>query len=224
MSGYSRWGLVSAIVLVPALAGCATKDKQQIALLQETNRDLAERLNATQVQIDANERDRRGLDQRLIIALAELDGLKERLADRPAQEPAAAGWTPIPGGAMIAIDARVLFAPGRVALRDKARQTLDGIASTLQGEYAGKDVLVVGHTDDRPIKKSGWTDNLQLSAERALAVSRYLQKRGVSPTRLIAGGAGEFRPRRDNTSDANRATNRRVEILAIESPALAQRP
>ncbi len=224
MSGYSRWGLAWAIVVMPALAGCATKDKQQIALLHETNRDLVERLNATQAQMDAAERDRRGLDQRLLTALAELGDLEARLADRPALEPAAAGWTPIPGGAMIAIDARVLFAPGRVALRDKARQTLDGIASTLQGEYAGKDVLVVGHTDDRPIKKSGWTDNLQLSSERALAVSRYLQQRGVSPTRLIAGGAGEFRPRSDNTSDANRATNRRVEILAIESPALAQRP
>ena len=124
---------------------------------------------------------------------------------------------------MIAIEGEVLFSPGKVSLKESAKRTLDGVVSTIQGEYADKDVFVFGHTDDRPIKKSGWKDNWQLSTERALAVVRYLGDHGVTSTRLAACGAGEHRPRVGNTSQANRAKNRRVEIYAVDREILASR-
>jgi chemotaxis protein MotB len=120
---------------------------------------------------------------------------------------------------MIAIEENILFAPGKVTLRDEARKTLDAIVSTLEGEYGSKDIMVFGHTDDRPIKKSGWADNWQLSTERGLAVVRYLREHGVAAERLVAAGCGEYRPRVPNTTEPNRLSNRRVEIFAIDAQA-----
>jgi chemotaxis protein MotB len=129
----------------------------------------------------------------------------------------------VPGGGMIAIEDNLLFAAGKVQLRAEARKTLDAIVSTLRSEYGDKDIVVFGHTDDRPIKKSGWDDNWQLSSERALAVTRYLQEHGIESHRLVSAGCGEYRPRSVNDSDSNRTRNRRVEIFAIDPQALTGR-
>jgi chemotaxis protein MotB len=185
--------------------------------LEERNRQLNNQLNRARADLDAATRDRAALDQRLAAAIRDVDSLRAQLSDRPEPEAAPAGWTAVPGGGMIAIEESILFAPGKVTLREEARRTLDGIVSTIEGEYAGKDIMVFGHTDDRPIKKSGWADNWQLSTERALAVVRYLREHGVSAARLVAAGCGENRPRVENNTEPNRLANRRVEIFAIDA-------
>ena len=202
-------------------AGCAQQQRQRMALLQEVNRNLTERLNMMGGDLDMVTRDRDTLGAQLdqsaldLAAMqANLSTLQGNLDARPVAQNTAPGWTAVPGGAMIAIEGSVLFAPGKGVVRKDARRTLDAVVSAIQGEYAGKDILVIGHTDDVPIKKSGWADNYQLSTERALAVVRFLKDHGVSASRLIAAGCGEYRPRVANSSDASRAANRRVEILA----------
>lgn len=216
MSSNVHRRLCPFVVFVILAAGCATKEKQRIGMLEQANQNLTDRLNATRGELDSATRDREALDRRLQTALSQIDSLKNQLAERPAMEPAAPGWTAVPGGAMIAIEGRVLFAPGKNTLRPEARRTLDAVQSAIQGEYADKDVLVFGHTDNQPIKKSGWKDNYELSTERALAVVRYLEEHGVSAKRLIACGCGEHRPVVPNSSAANRAANRRVEIYAMD--------
>ncbi len=203
-----------AVVLAAAGSGCTGNQAQ----LEQTNQGLTERLNRTRGELDAANRRFDDCTRRLTAAQAEASSLRSQLASKPAveEEPVAPGWTAVPGGAMIAIEDTILFAPGKVTLRDEARRTLDSIVSTVQGQYEDKDVLVFGHTDDQPIKKSGWDDNYQLSTERALAVVRYLKEHAVKPSRLVACGAGEFRPRVPNSSAANRASNRRVEIYAVD--------
>lgn len=215
MTGRAFGRMLAAGLLSITAMGCAKQSKERIVMLEGANRSLTARLNRSGGEIAAAREDQQTLDRRLAAALAEVDRLKRELADQPTPEAAAPGWTAVPGGAMIAIDAGVLFAPGRIDLRNESRRTLDAIVSTTQGEYADKDVMVIGHTDDRPIKKSGWHDNYQLSAERALAVVRYLKQHGVATSRLIAAGVGEFRPRASNAGDSGRARNRRVEIFAI---------
>jgi chemotaxis protein MotB len=116
---------------------------------------------------------------------------------------------------MIAIEGEVLFQSGKVTLRPEALKALESVARTLNSEYSDRDVLVFGHTDGQPIKKSGWKDNLELSAQRALAVVRYLQGKGVSPKRLVAGGCGEHRPRVERSG--NVAKNRRVEVFVLDN-------
>ncbi len=204
-------------LLVVAAPGCSQKHNDRILMLEDTNRTLAHQLNAMRGELDQSFRVREGLDGQLLAASREADGLRNQLANQP--EPillAAPGWQAVPGGAMIAIESGVLFASGKVKMRSDAQRTLDGIVSTLQGEYDSQEIFVVGHTDDRPIKKSGWKDNWQLSTERSLAVVRYLADHGVSRDRLVACGAGEYRPIASNDSRTNRATNRRVEIFAMD--------
>ncbi len=212
------------VVVGMVASGCTTKLKQRMATFEEMNRNLTQRLNASQGELNLLADDRDDLDLRLQGALDEISSLQTELNQRPSAVETPAGWSPIPGGAMIAIAGHVLFEPGKPTIRKEARKTLDGIVSTIQGEYADKGVLVFGHTDDQPIKKSGWTDNYELSTERALAVVRYLRDHGVPPERLAACGWGEHRPVVPNSSPANRSANRRVEIFAVNTELIAAGP
>lgn len=215
----TRHGFETALVVgltIIVAGGCAKQHKQRIAMLEEVNANLTERLNFTGSEVEAARRDSEELSFRLQELLAQVEALRQELLVQPMPEEVAPGWTPVPGGAMITLEGNVLFSPGKVAIRKEARRALDAVLSAVQGDYSDKDILVIGHTDDQPIKKSGWLDNYQLSSERALAVVRYLKDHGVSAGRLMSGGCGENRPRVDNTSNANRTANRRVEILAID--------
>lgn len=217
-----KMGLSLALfTTVVASTGCAgNKTKDRISLLEDTNRTLTNQLNSMRSELDGCFRERDDSRRLLTTANGEIDDLRFQLAAVPAEQPAALGWTAVPGGAMIAIDGQVLFAVGKTVLRSEAKITLDAVVSTLESQYADKDIFVFGHTDNQPIKKSGWEDNWQLSSERSLAVVRYLSKRDVASKRLVACGAGENRPVSDNNSVSGRSSNRRVEIFAID-PSLA---
>jgi len=212
------------VLAMSALVGCQNKAQDRITVLERTNSDLTSRLNQLRGRLTNELQTRSELDRRLQAAQGEIDALNRQLASIPEPEPAAPGWTDTPSGAMIAIDSSVLFAPGKDTLRPEARRTLDAIASTLNGEYADKDVFVFGHTDDQPIKKSGWEDNWQLSTQRALAVARYLQSKDIAPNRLVASGCAEYRPRAENSTAASRAQNRRVSIFVVDGALELGRP
>lgn len=196
--------------------GCQATPKREVESLQAANRNLSDQNNRLRGDLDACTRAREDAMRQLAAARSETDALRQQLASAPVVEEPAPGWTAVPGGAMIAIEENILFAPGRITLKPEALKTLDTVIGTLNSEYAAKDVFVFGHTDDQPIKKSGWDDNWQLSTERGLAVLRYLNQKGVSPNRMVACGAGEFRTRVQNNSVSNRQKNRRVEIFAVD--------
>ncbi len=200
--------------------GCATKNKQYITNLRNSNARLTEQLNRAQNSLGSADRENGDLNERYLAAMRDIDELRAELANMPEPTTAAPGWTPVAGGAMIAIETGVLYPPGKAKLRQDARRTLDTVVSAVRGEYSDKAIFVIGHTDNQPIRKSGWSDNWQLSSERSLAVVRYLEKQGVSPSRLTACGAGEFRPIVDNASSQDRKTNRRVEIFAVDNQIL----
>ncbi len=201
-----------------AIVGCNDQLKAKeahIALIEDTNQQLTEELAAARAEADELARQRDELSSRALAFQGQVDDLNARLAAQPEQA-VSEGWQAVPGGAMIAIEGSVLFPSGKAKLRPAGRSSLEAIGRTITSRYADKDVFVFGHTDDTPIKKSGWTDNYELSAQRALSVVRYLRDHGVPPERLVACGAGEHRPVVGNTSDQNRAKNRRVEIFAVE--------
>ncbi len=75
-------------------------------------------------------------------------------------------------------------------------------------EYPETNLLVEGHTDD----KGGDAYNLALSERRAMAVGNYLKANNISASRLTINWYGETQPKVENTTDANRAENRRVEF------------
>ena len=110
---------------------------------------------------------------------------------------------------------QVLFDSGKAELRGGAFPVLDKVAQVLQ-QVADQPVGVEGHTDNVPIKYSGWADNKALSYARAKAVSEYLiSKHGMDPERLTPIGYGEERPIASNGTAEGRQKNRRVEIIIL---------
>jgi chemotaxis protein MotB len=105
----------------------------------------------------------------------------------------------------------ILFDSGKADL--KKSTGLDNVLAVIKEKYAGKMVDVIGHTDTDPIKKSKWTDNWELSAQRALAVTRYFAGHGIANSDLRAVGRGESDPIASNKTSAGKAKNRRVEIV-----------
>jgi chemotaxis protein MotB len=192
----------------------------------EPDRSLIDALNACKADAGRLANERNAAEERALLAQRDVEDCRGKLAampppSTPAQ--AAPGWTPVPGGAMTTLSEDLLFAPGEITLRPEARKTLDQIVQTIESQYSEKDILLFGHTDNQPIKKSKWKDNWELSSQRSLAVVRYLAEHGIDHNRLVAAGAGEHWPRADNKSDANKAKNRRVEIFAIDHSQLHPR-
>lgn len=87
---------------------------------------------------------------------------------------------------------------------------LNNVANTLR-QYEQTVIEVAGHTDNT----GAAAYNQQLSERRAQAVAQYLGGQGVNQQRIITVGAGMTRPIADNSTDAGRAQNRRVEITLV---------
>jgi chemotaxis protein MotB len=110
----------------------------------------------------------------------------------------------------------VLFDQGKAEIRPQAVAILNKL-----GEITLKvpkyQLLVIGHTDDVPIRTTRFPSNWELSAARASAVVRYFaQKGGLDPSRMAASGYGSSWPVVPNDNPEHRAANRRVEIKLIE--------
>ncbi|WP_201218640.1 OmpA/MotB family protein [Halochromatium roseum] len=112
----------------------------------------------------------------------------------------------------VSVQGPMLFELGEATLRTEVREFLDRLARVIgQTSFA---VQVIGHTDDYPVDTEVFPSNWELSAARAARVARYLiDSAGIDPRRFTVMGRGEFEPAVGNTSDANRALNRRVEII-----------
>ncbi|MEJ8840346.1 OmpA family protein [Ramlibacter sp. AN1133] len=109
------------------------------------------------------------------------------------------------------------FDTGRADIKPNMRPILDQFANGLAGQ-PNTEVRVIGHTDST----GGDELNNRLSLERAQATKSYLVSRGVSPNQIQVAGRGEHEPVADNTSDAGRARNRRVEIFLGERSVAAR--
>jgi chemotaxis protein MotB len=116
------------------------------------------------------------------------------------------------GGRMVlALPNDVLFDSGKTEIKPSGREALTQIAGVLS-TLGDRHFQVAGHTDDQPIRFSGFESNWQLSVERGLRVVELLIKAGMRPEALSAAGYGEFDPYRPNDSPENRSLNRRIEI------------
>ncbi len=117
-------------------------------------------------------------------------------------------------GLVVSISADdVLFDLGSTVINDEGVEVVTAIAEVLEG-YPN-DMVVEGHTDDHPIRRPDYT-NWNLSTDRAVAVlSMLYEDFDFAEHRLGAAGYGEWRPRVPNDSEANRAKNRRVDVLVV---------
>ena len=121
-------------------------------------------------------------------------------------------------GLVITFLSEILFDPGKDSIKEPGRKTLREVAEVLNKNMVSSNIAVEGHTDNQPIKYSGWRSNWELSCARALAVVHDLvDECGVKPDRLSAVGYGEFRPVFANTAPEGQGKNRRVEIIILPS-------
>jgi outer membrane protein OmpA-like peptidoglycan-associated protein len=116
------------------------------------------------------------------------------------------------------IPSDISFDTGRADIKPNLRPILDQFASGLSGQ-PNTEVRIIGHTDSQ----GSDAVNDPLSMQRAQAARQYLAARGVDPNRIAVAGRGEREPVADNSTEAGRARNRRVEIFLGERSNVATR-
>jgi type VI secretion system protein ImpK len=123
------------------------------------------------------------------------------------------------GRTLMTLVAPTLFASGSAIVDPSYLDTLKHIADALD-QIPGR-ILVVGHTDDQPVKSLHYRDNFELSRERAISVAKLLRVALRDPARVQWTGVGSSQPRyKPESAPENRARNRRVEIIHVpEAPA-----
>jgi outer membrane protein OmpA-like peptidoglycan-associated protein len=104
--------------------------------------------------------------------------------------------------------AGVYFETNKYNISANSKLALDKLQKIF-AEYPETNILIEGHTDNVGTD----TYNMGLSERRADAVGNYLRSAGVTSSRLIIKWYGESQPKVENTSDANRALNRRVQFV-----------
>jgi chemotaxis protein MotB len=212
MQAFSKKTIIvlTALVLISQLCGCTDWQKKYEALNVE-HQNLKGLL----------ERERAEKQQLAVHSQQTIEELQNQIAERNLSPGEVTGFgagydvsvDPSAGTITVTLPNAILFDPGKATLKKATSVELNHIKSVLQQNYAGRLIDVVGHTDSDPIKKSKWKDNWELSAQRALAVVRYLIKGGFSKDRIRAVGRGETQPIASNATASGKAKNRRVEIV-----------
>ena len=158
--------------------------------------DLSQRLQVEVQKRQAEEQRRSALEQALAIPLAQ-------------------GRVTLNNG-RIGISSSLLFAFNSDQLQPEGQQLLKGLATTLAAYLNARDelLMVSGFTDDRQMRGGSqpFADNWELSAQRALTVTRTLVDNGVPSSAVFAAAFGAEQPVASNADASGRALNRRVEI------------
>lgn len=117
------------------------------------------------------------------------------------------------GAITLIMPGNITFPTAQSSVRADFYPVLDAVADVLK-EYNKTSIAVTGHTDN--VGRDDY--NMTLSQDRASSVGQYLISRGVAGARISATGYGKSMPVADNSTEAGRTQNRRVEIR-INPPA-----
>ena len=147
-------------------------------------------------------------------------GLEQALA-----VPLASGRITLNNG-RIGISGRLLFSLNSDELQPEGRQLLNSLVTPLRAYLGARDELLMisGFTDDHSIRASNtrYTDNWELSAQRALTVTRALIDAGMPSALVFAAAFGSEQPITPNTNESARAQNRRVELAPVPKGGAAK--
>lgn len=200
---------LALFLVVGGLTACNDGTKSKLAMLTDENSELRDQLTERDRALDATTSDLREANRLLreqqemaVSAPAEptnpfsgIDGIS----------------TSVDGNEVtISMQGDILFNSGRTALKNPAKKSLDQIADVLNEDYSGKMIIVTGHTDSDPIRKSGYKSNHHLGFERGWAVYEYLVNRGVNASRMAVSSYGP------NSPLDSKKESRRVEIVVAD--------
>ncbi len=185
--------IIFLVLLTFSLTGCTV-------IYQKGRRSDVEKITKLKSELSELERAKKELEDRLKNEIGDKQ-VKVEMQDR---------------GLVITFVAEVLFDSGKAKLRQSALETLSKISGVLNSTVKDLSIGIEGHTDNQPIKHSGWKSNWELSTARATAVLHQLiDAENVAPERLSATGYGEYRPVASNDTAESRQKNRRVEIVIL---------
>ncbi len=144
---------------------------------------------------------------------------RRRLAlEKALAVPLASGRVTLNNG-RIGISGSVLFALNSDQLQPEGRQLLKSMAAPLAAYLGARDelLMVSGFTDDRPVRGGNrpFANNLELSAQRALTVTRALIDEGLASSAVFAAAFGPEQPVASNGDASGRSRNRRVEMAPV---------
>lgn len=176
-----------------SLAGCTF-------IFQKGRRSDQQRIDELNAQLDELSRAKGALEQKLSGEINDKQ-IKLQMMEK---------------GLVITVVGDLLFDSGKAKIRPEAYPLLEKVSSVLKDNMSQFNIGIEGHTDNVPIKHSGYKSNWELSTTRALSVLHYLADvQGVSAERLSAIGYGEYRPVDSNETKSGRKQNRRVEIVIL---------
>jgi len=117
------------------------------------------------------------------------------------------------GKVYVSLSEKLLFKSGSDVVDPKGKEALTALATVLNNSD-DFTVAIEGHTDDVPIRTARFKDNWDLSTARASSIVRILTiDNGFDATRITASGRSEFHPLNPNSTNEERAENRRTEII-----------
>jgi chemotaxis protein MotB len=197
--------------LEKSLAACEQKGSEQvarIAALEKQRDDLAVQLEEQKkkvVQVEAVKEETSKTYAQMI------EKMKSEIAEGQVT------ITELKGRLTVNMVDAILFDSGKADIKPEGRQVLQKVVEVI-GQVEDKAIRVEGHTDNvkiSPALARAFASNWELSAARAVNVTRYLQRLGVDPTLLSAVAYGEYRPVSENETPEGRAKNRRIEIVLV---------
>jgi len=187
---FSAAALLTSCATVPDPYNIIASQKEEINLLKER---LAEREKEFRV---AQDKLMRELKDQIEEGTVKIENLKR--------------------GLVLTMLEEILFDSGKIDIKSKGKEALTKVATVLKEDCPDKNVSIEGHTDNVPIKYSGWKSNWELSTARANSVLHFfIDECGIMPERLRVVGFGEYMPVGSNESKEGREENRRVEIVIL---------
>ena len=152
------------------------------------------------------------------VAQREVEQQRRAVLEEALAAPLASGRVTLRDG-RIGISGSVLFSLNSAELQDEGRALLRSLIPPLKLYVQENDqlLMVSGFTDDLPIQQGNlqFSDNWELSAQRALTVTRALINEGMPADRVFAAAFGDQQPVAANTDEDSRARNRRVEMAPV---------
>ncbi len=152
----------------------------------------------------------------------QMEAARRRALEQALAGPLAAGRVTLVNG-HIGISGSLLFALNSDQLQPQGHEILRSLAAPLSAYLHAHDemLMISGFADDKQVREGNrrFADNWELSAKRALTVTRALIDEGIPASSVFAAAFGSQQPVSSNADDEGRAKNRRVEIAPVPRPS-----
>ncbi|MEO6576576.1 MAG: OmpA family protein [Polyangiaceae bacterium] len=197
------------------LGDCAKARDLEKGAREDAEKLATANLNASRTELDDLRKERQDADKRLEAFKALTEKFRKMIDSGKLQVIVRHGRM------VVKLPAGILFASGSAELSKDGKTAIADVAGILK-QFPDRRFEVAGHTDNVPLGPSTFKNNLELSAARAVTVTGQLISTGMNPSKLSAAGYSQYAPARENSNEAGRQENRRIEIVLL--PNLAELP